>query len=386
MTVAGTKRERLLDWMSNGDSRDVPVLMLSGRAVAASYLGKEEREVTWPEVAKVAEATGTHAWAAIGAPLPFDVVPFLPDFKMTEQNELLPDGVRRRTRRIETPEGTLQEVLDEPKSIGAYRREFYVKGDKDLPAFGCFIRAAMNAVSQNPSVRRALADRLQFNKSRVGGTFPTYLSVNCPAFELMSSIYMDQATALYFSYDHQALMEELIAHYWKMTQTWLELGVESDVDLYQTCINGLEWLSPGLYERYMIPQTRRLSGFAAAHGKLTVLHTCGKLKKLAETNVYQRMNIDILESLSAPPTGDIENLAETRRQIGQEIVTRGGINVELFYENDPMIVKRQAEHVLACTAGFRHMLGDTNDSIPAYPWENVQAVVDVVRAQQRLFE
>ncbi len=386
MVLAGTKRERLLDWIRNGDPHDVPVVTLSPFAVTASYLGKEERDVTMDETVKIAEKTGTHGMVMIGAPTPFDIIPFLPNIKMIEQNVILEDGTPRRTREIKTPEGGLREIFEVPKVIGAHRREFYVKGEKELPAFACLIRAATGEIQKNAAARRAIAEKLKTEARKIGGAFPAYLRVNCPTFELMCAYYMDQATALYAIYDHQDLMEELTECYWRMTQVWLELGVEAGVDIYQSGINGLEWLSPALYERYMIAQTRRLSEFAVAHDKLLLLHTCGKLKKLAEMNVYPRMKLQMFESLSAPPTGDITDLAETRRLIGPEIVTRGGINVEYFYDDTPEQFAKRAEDVLDSVRGYKHMIGDTNDSIPAYPWKNVQALIDVVRRRKCLFE
>ena len=43
--------------------------------------------------------------------------------------------------------------------------------------------------------------------------------------------------------------------------------------------------------------------------------------------------VDVVESLSARPKGDIDDQTETRRQIGPDIVTRAGINCELMYDS-----------------------------------------------------
>ena len=66
--------------------------------------------------------------------------------------------------------------------------------------------------------------------------------------ELTSSYYMDQATAIYALYDHQDLMEELMALHWRTTEVWMEIGQRAGVDIYGYAINGYEWLSPDLYE------------------------------------------------------------------------------------------------------------------------------------------
>ncbi|MFH0920555.1 MAG: uroporphyrinogen decarboxylase family protein [Fibrobacterota bacterium] len=303
---------------------------------------------------------------------------------MTETWDKLPDGTPRFTQVIKTPEGILRAVQEFPKDKGSYHTEFFVKGPEDLKAFACFIRKTTEAVVSNPAVRQRVDENIKKAREEVHGIFPTEIHVFCGAVELMSSYYMGQETAIYQIHDARDLMEELMEHHWNMTRVWLELAAQNDIDIYNYAINGLEWLSPDIYNRYMIPQARRINEFAAAHGKLSWIHTCGKLKKLAQAKVYQQMKVKVVESLSSLPTGDISDLAQTRREIGPEITTRGGINVEYFYGSDKAALIRQAEHVLDATKGYRHMLGDTNSSYPAYPWENIQAVIDLVRKRGRL--
>ena len=379
-----TKRERLLDWMRNGDPMDVPVLMGPGFEVASAFLGKDQRDITWTDAIRVAEETGTHNIACIAQPMPFDAVEFLDDVEMTEAHDTTDTGVERHTRQITTPAGTLREVQEFPRDTGSYHREFFVKGDEDLPAYADFVRRTTSAVVTNPAVRRKIDARIKVVKAEVGGQFPSEIHVFCPAVELMSSIYTDQANAIYAVYGHPDLMEELMDAHWGMVQVWLEVAASNDVDIYNFAINGYEWLSPDLYRRYMIPQAKRICDFARGQGKLSWLHTCGKLQQIAAAGAYQEMGLDIVESLSARPTGDIDNLRETREHIGHNIVTRGGINCELFYES-PGAVRKQTEHVLDAVEGFLHMPGDTNASYPAYPWANIKPVIDAVRDRGRLF-
>jgi len=378
------KRERLLDWIRNGDPDDVPVMFLSGLDVAASLLGKERREVGWADAAAAVETAGTHGWACVKQPQPFDVIPFLDEVTLTERRESLDGGGGRTVRRLHTPEGDMSEVIERPKGLPSYHREFLVKGPADVKAFAYFIRRAAETAVRNPAVRKQMGGEIAGNKDAIGGRFPTDLHVLPSAMDLMSSLYMDQETAIFLIHDERDLMEELMDLHWQMSQVWLRLGAEHDVDICSYAVHGFEWLSPALYKRYMIPQARRINEFAASEGKLSWIHTCGKLRRIAEMSAYQEMKVDVVESLSMPPTGDIEDMATTRRDIGADIVTRGGINVELLYQ-DPESVRERVEYVLDSTKGFRHIMGDTNDSCPPYPWRNIQAVVDAVRDRGRLF-
>lgn len=382
-----TKRERLLDWIRNGSPEDVPVLMGPNHfEIASAKLAKDQRDVTWSEAVEVAEQTGTHLLACVAMPLLFEAIAFLDDIQLEKKCETLPDGTLRETKHIKTPQGMLTEVKEFPKDKGEYNREFLVKGEQDIPAFACLIRKTTEAIVKNTAIREKVSKDISVIKNEVAGQFPLMLWPFIAAMELMCSLYMDQMTAIYLIHDQRELMEELMDHHWEMTEVWLELGRQHDVDIYGYAINGYEWLNPDLYERYMIPQAAKLNAVVAAHGKLSWLHTCGKMKKIAEADAYQRMGVDVLESLSTPPTGDIVDMRETRSRIGKDIVTRGGINCELMYSDDLDALRERTEYVLDSVKEFKHIIGDTNASYPSYPWKNIQTVIDVVRDRGRLFE
>ncbi|MCK4983106.1 MAG: hypothetical protein KAS17_09300 [Victivallaceae bacterium] len=382
-----TKRERLLEWIRNGDAEQMPVLMgLGGKEIASSYLRKPLNETTWADAIKTADETGTHNAACIGMPLPFKAIDFLDGYKMETKTEKTADGGTMTRTHFTTPEKVITEVRENSPTYGQFYREHFVKDENDWPAFANFIRRSTTAIVENPAIRKKIDEDTKTFLEQVKGEFPTHIHIFCSAVELMNCFYMDQTSAIYAVYEKQELFEELMENHWQMTQVWLEIAANNNIDLYSYAINGFEWLSPDLYERYMIPQAKRINDFVHSQGKLAWLHTCGKLKNIAKMNAYQQMGIDILESLSLPPTGDIDNLAETRADIGIDIVTRGGINCESFYEKTPDMVRKQAKHVMESVEGYKHMLGDTNTPYPPYPWENIQAMIDVVRDRGRLYE
>lgn len=384
--MAGNKRERLLEWLRDGDPRDVPVLMGPGFGVASSYLGKDRSQVSWADAIRVAQQTGTHNIAIVAQPMPLDVVGFLDDIELQEIRDTNEQGISRLTRRIKTPEGVLEEVQEFPKASGSYHRQFFVKGKQVWKAYACLIRKTTEAFKKNRCFKEELDRRIKAGKEEIGGAFPTAIHVFIPAVALTCSYFTDQENAIYMVYDAQELMEELMECYWQLTDSCLELAAANQIDIYNYAINGFEWLSPDLYERYMIPQARRINDWAREHGKLSWVHTCGKLRRIAEAGMYQRMKADVVESLSWPPTGDIEDFAQTRAHIGPEITTRGGVNCELFYEKDSKALRECVERVLEATTGFMHAVGDTNDSYPAYPWASTQTVIDIVRDSGRLFD
>ena len=382
-----TKRERLLEWLRDGDPSRVPVIIGFGHPyLAASYFKRPIGDITYPDAARAAIETGTEGIAFVGPPGVFYAIDFTDKLKLDHHHETLPDGTKRRTSHLTTPQGVLREVYDEQPGIGAVHREFFIKGEEDFPALVSFLRTAFDVLINSPAPRERALEETRSFMARCDGVFPSAVHPFCAAVCLMGSAFYDQQTAIYLLYDHRDVYEELFDLHWKMTQIWLEVSAEVGVDIYNYAINGLEWLSPEIYERYMIPQARRINEFADAHGKLSWIHTCGKKKGLIERDVYRRMGVKIVESLSATPTGDLTDYAWARSKLGHDITTRGGVNCEFFYDDDVDALKARAHEVLDACTGYRHMIGDTNPSFPPYRWEMIQALIDVVSERGARFE
>lgn len=379
--LVGTKRERLLDWIRNGDPNDIPVLLGPGPEMAAAYYHKAAAMVTPAEVIQVAELTGTHNIACLlGA-----VVAPVPGIKMAEKSEFLPNKSRKITTNIATPAGSLQAVQIISAEFGEYWEKHLVESDADFPALVCLWEKMREAV-KTEAVQARLRQYFREAQEPFGSTLPTLTGMTPPAMTLMINPYMDKELAILTVYDKPQMMEYLMDCVWQVEQQKLAAAAANDIDIYRIAVNGFEWLSPDLYERYMIPQTRRIAEFASAQGKLSWVHTCGKLKNIAKIGAYQKMGVNVVESLSAPPTGDIDDLGKTRREIGPDITTRGGINNELFYAQDLQPLRQQIEQVIDATDGFRHILGDTNPPAPPYSWESVELVINAVRARGRIYE
>jgi len=334
-----TKKERLLDWIKNGDPSQVPVVMASGYELAASLLDKKRSDVSISDISKVTNDSGMHAMICVGQPMPFDAIDFIDDISLNMDEEVLADGTKRWTKCITTPKGSMQSIEELPLVMPHRWTEHYVKGQDDLPVLEYLIRQTAAAFKNNDKLRAFVVAQMKNIQDEVAGEFPTFMHM-VPAYEDLGGPYfMDTITGIYMFNDNHDLIDELMNLHLDMEKVWMECANE----------------------------------FAMASGKKSWIHTCGQMQKIAHAGMYEKMKVDIVESLSSLPTGDIGDLAETRRDIGDRIVTRGGINVELFYGDDIDALTQQANHVIDSMQGFKHMIGDTNSSTPPYPGKNIPA-------------
>ena len=134
------KRERLLEWMRDGDPSRVPIMIGFGYYyLAASYFRLPLDQVTWPLAARAAVETNTENIAFVGPPGFFFAIDFTDKLRIDHHYETLDDGTKRRTSHLTTPAGVLREIYDDPPGIGSVHREFYVKGDAGSEALTAFL-------------------------------------------------------------------------------------------------------------------------------------------------------------------------------------------------------------------------------------------------------
>ena len=277
----------------------------------------------------------------------------------------------------------MSDLFETPPNHPACWREHLVKGEDDLAAFSYLIEHAGQAFLEDQRIREYVVDRYR----KEAGKWPLQVVLSAhicaPTFRLTSALYMSPTTAFGLLFDHKAQMERLFEAQSQINNILVECAAEAGADFVMHAINGLEIFSPTIYQEYFIPQARDLHEKAHSHGLRGWVHTCGYMNKLIGLGVYEAMNVDVLESLSPPPLGDLLDLKAGRAKIGRKITTRGAVGVDQFYSTDIGAIRNRVRYVLESTRGYRHMIGDTNDSFPPYPRENIMATVDEVRKSGR---
>jgi hypothetical protein len=146
------------------------------------------------------------------------------------------------------------------------------------------------------------------------------------------------------------------------------------VDFLWIGAGGTELLSPDVYEQLIIPQSQRLSAHIHARGGRVHFHCCGQSRLWVERGYFNRVGCDVLETLSAPPSGNIDDLGWARRQLSPTIVTKGNIDLALLRHGTPDQCAAAARAVIAASAGFPHLVAGADDILYGTPLANLQAV------------
>lgn len=389
----------LLQWMREGDPDLVPVLMADARSTASAYFGvpvraertsdsfagPQESPVTPEMIVRCCRETGIHLHRSLGSVTHADLIDFIDDIEMAVREETGAKGEIVKFTTIRTPFGDMSDTFCTLRNRPGCWRDHLVKSEADLPTLSHLIERMAQVSLDDDRVRERIAAKFRTEAVRWPQDTAFYAALGIPAFVLTCNLYMDPTTAFYLMADHPAAMERMFEAYEQANGVWLECAAAGGADFALGAINGLELYSPDIYRKYFIPQARKLYRAAHERGMLGWVHTCGKMNRLIEMGVYEEVAVDVLESLSSPPLGDVQDLRSARARLGHRLVTRGALNVDYFYGEDLDALRGETRRVLQAARDWRHMIGDTNDSFPPYPRENILALVDEVCRSGRMF-
>ena len=239
MIVTGN-RNKLLNWIKNGDPSLVPIMFSDPKNIIASYLKVKPEELTMMQVEEEAKKIGIEATNNLGNMTLFDVLPYCSDMHMEVKEEELEDGTLRIFRTLYTPKGVLNEVREKPPTWDAAPRECFVKTAADLPAFEYFVKTAVTTAIENPHFKKELLERGRKNRSLMSEDVITVWATWTPLFELTCTNFFMADAAIFLLYDYTLLFEELMELIWKKDKTvLLPVGNELGADIFMTAINGL---------------------------------------------------------------------------------------------------------------------------------------------------
>jgi uroporphyrinogen-III decarboxylase len=142
-----------------------------------------------------------------------------------------------------------------------------------------------------------------------------------------------------------------------------------DAILISSAFAGGGFISPKMYEEFVVPYERRVAQAVKAQGVPVYTHTCGKignrLELMASTGT---MGVDTLDP---PPLGDVE-LAEAKRLIGERMFLKGNLNsvALLHYKTKDEVIAEVSQRILIGKPGSGYILSTACSVAPhVEPWK-----------------
>ena len=181
----------------------------------------------------------------------------------------------------------------------------------------------------------------------------------------------------YFVADVPEKVEECLLIMRRVSECTAELSASSDAEGF------IFWedssttnISPGMFTRFAAPEISKWGDVLHKAGKLLVHHACGHLAALLER--MGGLPIDAIESISPPPTGNID-IDGAFDLLPDNVALVGGIE-PVFFQNctDDELEVRVSE-LLTMAKGRRYVLANSDSCPPGVDVHKFRRVSEIVR-------
>jgi hypothetical protein len=214
---------------------------------------------------------------------------------------------------------------------------------------------------------------LERMRSATGGKVALYGTVVGPFGALTLLLGLEAAATLFF--DDPAFARELMRFF---TDTAIEVCRDMfrhGIDVVRIGGASTAVLGPRLYEQFVLPYHRRMSGAIRESGGLSILHCCGHVNAMLES--FAKAGWDGLEPLTPPPLGDT-TLEDAWRRIGGKLCLKGNLDpVHLMRFGRPEAVREETRRCLAIGGDGGYILSVADCMAPGTPRRHLQIVSEV---------
>ena len=210
-----------------------------------------------------------------------------------------------------------------------------------------------------------------------GVTAPSIGLHSKTAFQSLVERWCGTEALVYALCDFPELVEECLAVMQEKDRETVRISLNSSAEVFNFFEDSSTTnISPAMFEKYTAPQINEWGRMIHADGKLLLHHACGHLRDLLPC--IAKTEIDILESVSPPPTGNCE-IADCARILPEHIAVIGGIEPTFFLGCTMDDLEKCVCDLLTVMKGKRYVLANSDSCPPGVAYEKFLLVSELVR-------
>jgi len=364
-------RESFLSYVKSGSKKPFVSLQLgAGAGFDAKLAGKEwNSEATIEDTIRAYELVGCAGLYNIGLPY---LSASVPELKRRTKTDFT--ATKRVTEQwLETPFGTLHWKFHELPRSGVTPLRYPVTIDDDIEVFDIVQWYADQMLKGLNDV----ADLLEAQVKKILPYGPVSIQWNLQPFELLGLASVDNLILLAKIAPDR--YRKCCDHIRDINMELLACVFEAGADFVFLGSPGAEMMSPEYYEMYIVPDSQTISRKVHELGGLTYCHICSPIEPFLSQGYYNQMGLDLFETLSPPPVGNVSDLARAREITDDCICTRGNIGLDLLMSGSVEDVEKATLDVIEAIKGHKHMIAASDYLFYSIPLENAQTVVRTVQ-------
>ncbi|MBI5724925.1 MAG: hypothetical protein HZA50_13275 [Planctomycetes bacterium] len=360
------KRE---DYLAVVDSRDCDRLIfspLTDSLFATSLVGKKwVSDCTLDDQIQAAKICDYHPCFIQGAtPDLF----FNPALDVTVYCVDESEDERRFEQTIHTPEGMLTRTMVESFGGVMAPENNWIQSPPQLAVADWISRDVLDG-----SRDHAISQGCKTLADKAAGHGATMIQFDLPYYLYGLPGYTDvppmMLTAAPDRYGHSMdLAEQALIH-------MAGLAIRSGIDFVWLSAAGTDRMSLTTWAEIIVPQSQRIVRQVREKGGRVHFHCRGQCRQLAEKGLFNQIQMDVLETLSPPPEGDVASLRRCRAAVDRHIVTRGNIDAGLLRAGTFEACIAIAQKTIEAAAGYPHIVSSSDYLMYGTEAQNVIAVV-----------
>lgn len=369
-----TNREKFINYVKYGGNE----LICSPQIGAGAGFDTRLAGKTW--------MTQTTMQDTVNATKMFDMVPLynfgIPalssltdEFKEESTVTISHEGKRRTTDTVFTcKKGTLHSRFIDEELKGCCPVEFFVKNEEDLDILEYFLDALLEVKDFSKITEHVKKDR-----EKIGYDDVMDVQWCTQPYELLGfPSTMDTAILAMEAEDQfRRIMEKI----YRLDEKLIPAAAKGGTDFVFLGGPGSEMISPTYYEEFMVPYSKMVTDLAHKNGLLVYTHICSPIEPMLTMGYYNQMGIDLFETLSPYPVGNVKSIEDAFSKLSPEICTRGNIGLDSLLKETPEQIYEKAWHILEMTKkmGRKHILAASDYMFYDTKTENVHAMCKATR-------
>jgi hypothetical protein len=197
------------------------------------------------------------------------------------------------------------------------------------------------------------------------------------SFQSLVEYWIGTEQLVYFIMDYPELIEECLhsmrINSIKSTKISVNSAAEAFIFWEDSSTTNI---SPSYFQKYVMPEINEWGEIIHDAGKFLIHHACGHLKALIP--YISQTKIDMLESVTPPPTGNID-LFDTRELLPKHIGLIGGIEPTMFLNCSLEVLESCVSDILSRMKSTRYILANSDSCPPGVSIEKFKLVSKLVK-------
>lgn len=199
---------------------------------------------------------------------------------------------------------------------------------------------------------------------------------NKTSFQSLIEYWVGTINMAYAMMDYPEVVEECLAVMQANSIKFAKNAVKSKADAFiffeDTSTTNI---SPSWFENYIIPEINTWAHEIHAADKYLLHHACGHLKDLIP--LFSQCHIDMIESISPPPTGNIE-LWDAKAQLPDRIGLIGGIEPTTFLNSSMQELEEYVVNLIDKVGRTKYILSNSDSCPPGVAIEKFHLVTRII--------